>query len=110
MKNNIPAPQPNSMYLAYDDGKISDARLHYVCVIKVTPSWRMPLDLRLAWRKEKKCYHWLFANRTDYVVTAVRLDTGRFEYFFRLKSGKWFSIDPDDDDTGGSLLYMDKDD
>ena len=110
MKSNIPVPQPNSMYIAYDDGKISDTRMHYVCVIKITPSWRMSLSLRLAWRKEKKDCPWLFANRTDYVVTAVRLDTGRFEYFFRLKTGEWFSIDPEDDYTGGSLLYIDKDD
>ena len=110
MKSNIPVPQPNSMYLAYDDGKISDARMHYVCVIKVTPNWRMPLSLRLAWSKEKKSCPWLFANRTDYVVTAVRLDICRFEYFFRLKSGEWFSIDPEDNYTGGSLLYMDNND
>ena len=102
--NPHPIPVVGKTYYTYYDGKISLSREGQVKVLRVIPAWRMPLKLRLLWMREKHEFDWVFQPKTDFVIVTevCSSDEPRKEYFFRQRTGEWFSIETDL--FGGSFL------
>ena len=102
--NPDPIPVVGKTYYTYDDGKISLSREGQVKVLRIIPAWRMPLRLRFLWMREKREFDWVFEPKTDFVIVTevCDCDEPRKEYFFRQRTGEWFSIETNR--FGGSFL------
>lgn len=105
--NEVKLPQVGCVYYVYDDGKISLSREYMVIILKVYKAWRMPLWVRFRyWREKRTCA--CYADKTDYVIKAYRLDdVKRKEYFVRSSMGEWFGLGIPNSVWDGGLLDVD---
>ena len=102
-------PNVGDVVPAFDDGKIRFSRLYETKITKIIPFEHggvMKLDnlpedglyynchsLIDIWEENKKDYHWLFADETDYFIEAEMLgEVVNPNYFARTKDGGWFSM------------------
>jgi len=90
-------PEVGKTYHFFDDGKIGLSRHYLATVEKIVPMKYVRKKLRglyRAWEQESIETYWLYAMKSDY---AVKCSIKKFDvlpvWFFRTKSGGWFSID-----------------